>query len=232
MFCDSQYIWSCGNIVFICPILKLMLIVVLSMLATPPMAALAYRLAVSRRKHSAEEAVKETVKTVVPVVIAGFGRVGLRVGEILETRDIPYIAVDYDAGVVKRERCAGRSVFYGDARKLDVLKSLGVGNAGLVIVTIDDFQAAEQVVSSLHHTFPALDILARGHNMEHCQRLRLKGAGQAVSENLEASIALAQTALRKIRGYDTDDDSAIDRFRLNYYSETSGKIQKDPKQHQ
>ncbi|MGB5259155.1 MAG: portal protein, partial [Gammaproteobacteria bacterium] len=67
-----------------------------------------------------------------------------------------------------------------------------MGDAGLIIVTIDDFQEAEQVVSSLHRTFPKLDILARGQDLERCQSLQVQGARLAVSENLEASIALAQ----------------------------------------
>lgn len=115
------------------------------------------------------------------IVVVGFGRVGRRIGEIFEIRDVPYVAVDIDAGLVKRERRAVRSVFYRDARQPDVLKSLGVGEAGLIIVTVDDFQATEQVVASLRRAFPKLDILARGHDMDHCQSLREQGASLAVS---------------------------------------------------
>lgn len=110
------------------------------------------------------------------------------------------------------------AVFYGDARKPEVLRSLGVGRAGLVIVTVDDFQAAEQIVSSLHRTFPKLDILARGHNLEHCQSLQARGAWLTVSENLEASIALAEAALSQVRKDDVENDAAIERFRKIYYS--------------
>jgi voltage-gated potassium channel Kch len=199
---------------------QLLLVVVLSMLATPPLAGLAYRLAVSRRGDPKGEAFAEDDLAPVSIVIIGFGRVGRRVGEIFEIRDLPYVAVDNDAGLVKRERRVGRSVFYGDARQPDVLKSLGVGEAGLIIVTVDDFQATEQVVSSLHRAFPTLDILARGHNMDHCQSLRERGAWLAVSENLEASIALAHAALTKVKGDDEENDAAIDRFRKDYYSNT------------
>jgi CPA2 family monovalent cation:H+ antiporter-2 len=139
-------------------------------------------------------------------------------------RDVSYVAVDNEAGVVKREHSAGRSVFYGDARQPDVLKSLGVGEAGLVIVTIDDFRVTEQVVSSLHRTFPKLDILARGDDLQRCQRLQVQGARLAVSENLEASIALAHAALEKVTGDDAENDAAIDRFRKAYYSDTNREV--------
>jgi monovalent cation:proton antiporter-2 (CPA2) family protein len=210
---------------------QLLVVVVLSMLATPPLAALAYRLAASRRGESGGEEFAEEAVAPAPIVIAGFGRVGRRVGQILEMREVPYVAVDNEAGVVKRERGAGRPVFYGDARQPDVLKSLGVGDAGLVIVTIDDFQATEQVVSSLHRTFPQLDILARGHDLERCQRLQAQGARLAVSENLEASIALAQAALAKVTVDDAENDAAIDRFREAYYTDTKGEVRQGPEQH-
>jgi len=206
---------------------QLLVVVVLSMLATPPIAALAYRLATARRG----EPVAEEFAASAPIVIVGFGRVGRRVGQILEMRDIPYVAVDNGADVVKRERSAGRSVFYGDARQPDVLKSLGVGDAGLIIVTVDDFRVTEQVVSSLHRTFPKLDILARGHDLERCQSLHTQGARLAVSENLEASMALAQAALAMVKGGDVENDAAIDRFRKGYYSEVRGEVQNGPERH-
>jgi len=201
---------------------QLLVIVVLSMLATPPLAGFAYRLAISRRSGPVENALAEADTVSPAVVIVGFGRVGHQVGEILEIRDVPYVAVDNDTGVVKRERSKGRSVFYGDARQPDVLKSLGVGETRLVIVTVDDFQATEQVVSSLHRAFPKLDILVRGHDLEHCRSLTAQGAWFTVSENLEASIALAQAALSQVRANDIENELAIDQFRRDYYSDPEG----------
>lgn len=209
---------------------QLLLVVVLSMLATPFLAGKAHRLTMSRNSRSKAAGIVPRDEASVPVVIVGFGRVGRRVGQILESRDIPYAAVDNDASVVKRERKAGRSVFYGDARQPDVLRSLGVGEASLSIVTVDDFQAAERVVSSLHCTFPELDILARGHDLEHCQSLRAKGAWLAVSENLEASIALAQATLAKVKGNARKNADAVDRFRSAYFADTGEDTQEDSEQ--
>jgi len=196
---------------------QLLVVVVLSMLATPPISGIAYRLVTSGKSQPAETTAAETGTGAASIVILGFGRVGRRVGEILGLRGMAYVAIDYNAGLVKRERAAGRTVFYGDARKPDVLRSLDVGESNLVIVTVDDFEASEQIVSCLHRMFPKLDILARGHDMEHCKRLQAQGAWLAVSENLEASIALALSALSQISDDDAKNDAAIDRYRKNYY---------------
>lgn len=194
---------------------QLLVVVVLSMLATPPLASVAYRLVTERKSESEETTLSETAPAL--IVILGFGRVGRRVGEIFEKRGVSYVAIDSNAGLVKRERDAGRTVFYGDAREPNVLKSLDVEDAALVIVTVDDFHAIEQVVSTLHRMSPGLNILARAHDMEHCKSLQARGARITVSENLEASIALAQSALSQISVDGAKNDAAIDRYRKNHY---------------
>ena len=194
---------------------QLLVVVVLSMLATPPLAALAYRMVTERKSELEETMLAEKAQAL--IVILGFGRVGRRVGEIFEKRGVSYVAIDSNAGLVKHERDAGRAVFYGDAREPNILKSLGAQDAALIIVTVDDFQATEQVVTTLHGMSPSLNILARAHDMEHCESLQAKGARIAVSENLEASIALAQSALVQFGFDETETDAAIERYRKEYY---------------
>ena len=208
---------------------QLLAAVVLSMLATPPLAGLAFRLSAARRGEAATASDGEFPAAPPAIVIVGFGRVGRRVGQILDMCDVPYVAIDSDAGVVRREHGAGRAVYYGDARATDVLKSLGVGDAQQVIVTVDDFQVTEQVVTSLYRTYPALDILARGHDQARCQHLLAQGARLAVSENLEASIALAQAALQKARGDTAENAAVIERYRKAYSSGTRAQaLRRDP----
>jgi len=198
---------------------QLLVIVILSMLATPPMAALAHRLANAPRTPEEEDDLGHPYIQAATVVIVGFGRVGRRVGELLESKGVEYVAVDSNTHILKQARAAGRAVFYGDARQPDVLVSLGVGEAGLVIVTVDDFNATDQIILSLHRTFPQLDILARGHNLEHCKQLKRDGAWLVVSENLEASLALADAALNHLLPDDPENEAAIDHFRDTYYTQ-------------
>ena len=191
---------------------QLLLVVILSMLMTPPLARLAHRLALAV-KTDTEAALSAAEDDEPTILLAGFGRVGRRVGQILEMRGIRYAAVDNNAALVQRERQQGRKVFYGDARQLDVLRSMGAAEARLVIITVDDFRANEEVVETLRASFPDLKIIVRGHDLEHCIRLTERGAGLTVSENLEASIALAQEAL-VIAGEDRSEiDDTVDSFR-------------------
>ena len=196
---------------------QLLLVVILSMLMTPPLAKLAHRLALAVKTDNAVAMAADEDDDEPTILLAGFGRVGRRVGQILEMRGIRYAAVDNNAALVQRERQQGRKVFYGDARQLDVLRSMGAAEARLVVVTVDDFRTNEEVVETLRASFPELKIIVRGHDLEHCIRLTERGAGLTVSENLEASIALAQEALVIAGEGRAEIDDAVDRFRQEYY---------------
>ena len=199
---------------------QLIVVIVLSMLATPALAYLAQRLVAvpdDQRDSSADTPAPARI------VVAGFGRVGRRIGQILTQAGKSYVAVDYDSSLVLRERAAGHRIFYGDVRRPEVLRSIGVASADLVIVTLDDFEAAEDVVAAMQQVHPDLPVLVRGHNSEQCQTLRKLGASLVVSENLEASLELAREALIRDDGDADQAENLILRFRDEHYDDVKRK---------
>ena len=204
----------------------LLIIVMLSMLATPALEKLAYRVFLASRSGSTAIPDIDTGSTdqqARPVILAGFGRMGHRIGYILESMQRPYVAIDTDASLVARERAAGKSVYFGDAQRPEVLRAAGVADAPLVIVSIDDLEATEQVVSSLHTAFPEIAVFARGHDLAKCRDLRALGAHFTVSETLEASAELARAALLHLGAEVTEVRVALKNFRKDYY----GRINKE-----
>ena len=192
---------------------QLLLVVLLSMLATPGLAHLAYRLI---NTQSISRIRSTEGPTAAPIVLAGFGRVGRQIGEILSIAGKPFVALDSDALIVQKERANGHPVFYGDVRKPELLKAAGASNAQIIIVTLNDPDATEEVVSSLRKTYPEINIYARGHSLSQCRELRRVGASGAVSENIEASLELARLALLTI-GINKDKQEIILRdFRRKY----------------
>ena len=203
---------------------QLLLVVVLSMLVTPVISQLAQRLAttpVDQKEASQEPPAPE------PVVIAGFGRVGRRIGQILEMAGKPYVAIDFNSSLVLRERANGHRIFYGDVRRPEVLRAAGIADAKLVIITLDDFEATEDVLAALRQVRPNVTILVRGHSADQCRTLRKLGASLVVSENLEASLELAREALLRDHSDADEADSLILRFRHEHYSNVE---QDDPDQ--
>ena len=200
---------------------QLLLIVLLSMLATPALANLAR--CIIRGQCSVDE--KKSDKPVeAPIVLVGFGRVGHRIGEILSLAGMPFVALDFSASIVEKERKKGHPVFYGDVRKPELLKAAGANNAQIIIVTLNDPEATVQVVSSLRKTHPDVDIYVRGHSLVECRKLRKMGASGAVSENVEASLELARMVLMNIGLAKSKRETIIGKFRRSYYAQIDDEV--------
>ena len=198
---------------------QLLIVVLLSMLATPALEKLAFRIFSASRKNvtSVHDVDTRTEQDSRPVILVGFGRMGRRIGCIMELMKVPYVAIDSDVSIVEREHAEGKSVYFGDAQQPEVLRAAGVADALLVIVSIDDFEATERVVSSLHSAFPDVHVFARGHDLIKCRDLKAHGAHFTVSETLEASAELAHAALLYIGAEDSNIKLALKSFRSEYY---------------
>ena len=208
----------------------LLIIVLLSMLATPGLEKVAYRIFSSTRKSITpipNIEIGGTEQDVKPVILAGFGRMGHKIGYIMELMKVPYVAIDSDATLVDCEREEGKSVYFGDVQRPEVLRAAGAADAPLVIVAIDDLEATARVVSSLHAAFPDMPIFARGHDIIKCQDLRTLGAHFTVSETLEASAELARAALLHMGVEAPEVEGGLEDLRNNYYGRTNQSMREE-----
>ena len=197
----------------------LLLVVLLSMLVTPALAKLAQRLLAGGAINEAMEwagggVVEEDEEA--PVVLAGFGRVGRRIGEIFTRAGVPFLALDSDAALVGRERAQGSPVYYGDLGQPGVLKSVGAADARLIIVTLNDAELTRKLVAALRTQYPKVRIFARGHNIEACRALNRLGAAGVVSENVEASMELSRMAMDGVGIDAARSEEVLDAFRKRY----------------
>lgn len=177
---------------------QLVLLVALSMALTPSLAAAARRYG-DHGEHAPQAQLIENAEPAPhQVIIAGFGRVGRRVAEMLEAFDIAYIAIDADAALVRHYRAQGCPVYFGNAASPGTLNCAGVANTQLVVVTIDQHSTSQQLVAALRQQFPALHIVSRGRDNAHCRLLRQAGADETVSEAFEASLQLGVEALQRL----------------------------------
>ena len=208
----------------------LLIVVMLSMLATPALEKLARHIYLTSRSSAGilpDVDISRSEQESSPVILAGFGRMGHRIGYIMESMKVPYVAIDTDASLVARERSDGKSVYFGDAQRPEVLRAAGVAEAPLVIVSIDDLEATESVVSSLHSAFPDIPVFARGHDLLKCCDLNALGAHYTVSETLEASAGLARAALLYMGAENQEVAVALKKFRKDYYGRINKGIHKE-----
>jgi CPA2 family monovalent cation:H+ antiporter-2 len=172
--------------------------VVLTLATTPLLAAVGGRLE-ARYARPPEEtglAAHETGDLEKHVVIAGFGRVGQTVAKLLTSAGIAWVAVDRDVDLVTAARNQHLPVYFGDASRPAMLRSIGIDRARAAVVTLDHVDAAERAVEAMQDARPGLPVVARARDILHAERLERIGASEVVMETLEASLQLASKTLR------------------------------------
>lgn len=197
------------------------LVVALSMVITP-------LLAVRLPKRKEEDIIGE-IEEVAPslravaleenptVIIAGFGRMGQRIANLLRDAGVSYVAIEMRPKLVEQGRDKGFAVFYGNAMQSEVLESAGVAEAELIVVAVDNPDVVEQLVTEIRRLHPQLPIFARGHSHSRCLQLLAKGASGVASENLEASLQLARFALKAAEVDEMQVELLLEEYRSHYY---------------
>ncbi len=169
-------------------------------------------------KHDAPEIFEIPEENTNHVILAGFGRVGQRIATLMNVARIPYIALDYDHEQVLDGRDRGYPVYFGDARRIEVLRAAGAERARMLLVSLDNADYANQLVMLARQHFPFLPIHARAKDRDHCDLLLSKGANNAVSETLEASLRLGDLILRDHGFSQKRRTRLLSDCRQNYYS--------------
>ena len=129
------------------------------------------------------------------VIVAGFGRVGRTVASLLDAHEVPYVALDSDGDRVAAQRRAGRSVYYGDVMRVELLRRVGLADARALVVTIDDRARVNALVAAARAERPDLLIVVRARDGRHAAHLYSIGASDAVPETIEASLQLSEAVL-------------------------------------
>ncbi len=128
-------------------------------------------------------------------IVVGYGRVGKVVCGLLNEHGIPYIAADFDASTVTRDRRDGHDVYYGDAADPKFLEICGLASAAGVIITIHAGELIDLVVEHVRAMRPDVLIVSRARDADHARHLYRLGATDAVPEAIEASLQLSEAAL-------------------------------------
>ncbi|MBV9247736.1 MAG: cation:proton antiporter [Acetobacteraceae bacterium] len=129
------------------------------------------------------------------VIIAGFGRVGQMVADMLERHRIPYVAVERDPDRVARHHRQGKPVYFGDMTRIELLNRLHLETARALVITMNDPKGVDELVASARAERDDLLLIARARDATHAAHLYRVGATDAVPETVEASLQLSEAVL-------------------------------------
>lgn len=186
------------------------LVVTLSMAATPLLVAIGDRLLNQRVED--ERPYDAIAPENARVVVAGFGRVGQIVARVLTMRHIPFTALEINPHHVDFVRTYGNKVYYGDATRLDVLRAAGVPQARALVLAVGNQDASLKIVERVRATCPGVPILARATTRNHELHLRELGVDFVLRDTLHSSLRLARALLTEIGLSAAEAQQAVDSF--------------------
>ncbi|MDF0534814.1 monovalent cation:proton antiporter-2 (CPA2) family protein [Shewanella yunxiaonensis] len=132
------------------------------------------------------------------VVIAGFGRMGQITGRILASTGIPFVALDKDARHVDVVRQFGSEVYFGDAKRLDMLLSAGLTKARVILITVDSVDDSLEIVNQVQTHFPHVTIVARARDRNHAYRLMNMGVTRVFRETFGSALSASESVLQTL----------------------------------
>jgi CPA2 family monovalent cation:H+ antiporter-2 len=180
---------------------NLLLVTTLTMIAIPFFARLGRRLSRQLEKQRPVDpavAVPPPPEEAGRVIVAGYGRVGQLVGDMLQRHKVTYLAVDLDPVRVADQRKIGKPVYFGDGSYPEFLRACGIEQARALVITLDTPSAIEAVVAAARQERPDITIVSRARDDKHAAQLYDLGVDDAVPETIEASLQLSEAVLADI----------------------------------
>jgi monovalent cation:proton antiporter-2 (CPA2) family protein len=189
------------------------LVVGLSMALTGPLVMLYHRLA--RQKPVGGEPKNAIINDEPEVIIAGFGRFGQIIGRLLAANRLKFTALDQNADNVEFIKRFGSRVFYGDARRPDVLLAVGVAHARILVIALNDPAGAVAIAQYMKEHHPNVLVIARARDRSHAYQLLNADVKHVVREALESSLVAASHTLEHLGYTETQTKNMVSIFRTH-----------------
>lgn len=152
------------------------------------------------------------------VIIAGFGRIGKMMARLLSDRMIPFVAIDNNMNRVMEGRARGLPVYYGDATRDVVWKSIGAEKASTAVLSLEHPKTTLRASLMVLRKFPNLSVSVRIDDDNYEAKLVQAGAKVVKPENFEPSLELASSVLEGIGTKQEEVSQIIEAFRRSYSS--------------
>ena len=132
------------------------------------------------------------------VIVAGFGRFGQIATRLLLANSFKVVLLENSIEQIEILRRFGWRVHYGDASRIDLLRTAGAAKAKLLLVAIDDRDKAIELVAAARLAFPHLAIFARAFDRRHAYELIKTPGVEVERETFESALNYGRRALLKL----------------------------------
>lgn len=189
-------------------------VVTVSMATTPFLMALARKLRVEPgQKAKGGETREAPVADGASALVIGYGRFGQTVAQMLLGQGLGVTVIDHDVEIIDRAGDFGVKVYYGDGKRIDLLRQAGGQDAQLIIFCIDGDQLDTEMLDAVQQAFPKATLLARVYDRRSIMRLRDAPLAVAVREVMESAILMGRRAMEAVGVDSVEIEHTVEEYR-------------------
>ncbi|MFT5342942.1 MAG: CPA2 family monovalent cation:H+ antiporter-2 [Paracoccaceae bacterium] len=175
----------------------LLLVVALSMLLTPALFICYDKLIAPRYSRQQAQAADE-ITSDAKIIIAGHGRFGGIVNRALLAADYETTVIDYSNEQLTMLRRFGISAYFGDATRPDLLHAAGIDEAKVLVIAIDNKDAATRLARHMKEHHPQVHVIARAIDRWHVYDLWAAGCRDIIRETYDSSVRATRSVFEAI----------------------------------
>lgn len=179
------------NLVLVTALITMVLTPMLSAMSTP----LYLRLQRWRAQPEAMLVMRADQELEGHIIIAGYGRVGRYIANLLKRLERAYIVIERDQSRLEDMKETQTPVIYGDASSPIVLTAAQIERARLLIVAVSAAIDTETIVRQARRLNPHVSVVARATRLSQMDVLHDLGIAHVVQPEFEAGIEMVRQAL-------------------------------------
>ncbi|MBD2292836.1 cation:proton antiporter [Anabaena sphaerica FACHB-251] len=151
------------------------------------------------------------------VVVAGYGRVGQVIVNILQTEGYPVLVIENSEASVQRLRSRQIPYIFGDADSELVLEKAHLETAKALAIALPDPASTRLLLKNALAIAPNLDVIARSHSNKEIDTLTQMGAKEVVQPEFEAALELGNHLLKTLGAAESYIQTVIKTIRKDRY---------------
>jgi glutathione-regulated potassium-efflux system protein KefB len=171
-------------------------VVTLSMATTPFLLMIARRYEHAPVKGEQPEGPEAAQQA--SAIIVGYGRFGQTVSQMLLADGVSVTLIDVKPAQIERTAEFGVKVYYGDGRRIDLLRTAGADQASLILFCTDDATLGPKELEPIMTTFPQAAVLVRAFDRRQMIALAPLDLTASIREVYESAVLMGIEALKAL----------------------------------
>lgn len=151
------------------------------------------------------------------LVIVGYGINGSNLAKAAALNHIPYVVIEMNAEIVKRETAKGVTILFGDASQEHILDTVHLHKARAAVIAISDDKATRNVLRGIREHSDSVYLVVRTRYVKEISELIALGADKVVPEEYETSLQIFSCVLQNFLVPEDDIERLVEQVRGDNY---------------